>query len=310
MHRFEYHSPNSLAEAVALLDSFGDRARIIAGGTDLLTALKERWETPDHVIDLRCIPGLDEITYDPGAGLTIGARVTVRAVETSPLVRRYYPALAYAASTLASVQIRNLATLAGNICRASPSADMPPVLLALAASVTAYGPGQRPARAEGERTIPLDEFFTGPGRTVLARNEVLTAIHLLPVDAFPAGASPNRHFGAAYIKHSPRRAMDLAMVGVGVAVTVEQGWITHVRIALGAVAPTPRRALSAEAMLLGRPVSSELLEAASQAAASECTPISDVRGTASHRRAMVAVLTRRAVEQAIAGTPAEAEARP
>jgi aerobic carbon-monoxide dehydrogenase medium subunit len=297
MHRFDYHTPATLAEAVALLDGFGERARIIAGGTDLLTVLKERWETPDHVVDLRCIPGLDEITYDADAGLTVGARATVRAVETSTLVQRYYPALAYAASTLASVQIRNLATLAGNICRASPSADTPPVLLALAASVTARGP-------KGERTLSLDNFFTGPGRTALARNEILTAIQLPPVDF-----TSTRHFGAAYLKHSPRRAMDLAMVGVAAAVTVEQGWITGVRIAFGAVAPTPRRSLAAEAVLLGRQVSDELLEAAGQAAAADCSPISDVRGTASHRRSMVAILTRRALEQVIVGTPVWAEVR-
>jgi len=215
-----------LTEAVALLDGFGEGARILAGGTDLLTALKERWETPGHVIDLRCLPGLDEITYDPETGLTIGARVTVRGVETSPLVRGHYPALAYAASTLASIQIRNLATVAGNICRASPSADMPPILLALDASVTLTGPS-------GERIVSLDEFFTGPGRTVMARNEILTAIRIPPhLDCC---------FGAAYIKHSPRQAMDLAMVGVAAAVTLESGWITCARVALGAVAPTPRR---------------------------------------------------------------------
>jgi aerobic carbon-monoxide dehydrogenase medium subunit len=298
MHRFDYHTPGTLAEAVALLDGFGDTARIIAGGTDLLTALKEHWETPDHVVDLRCVSGLDRIAYDPSTGLTIGARATVRAVETSPLVQHYYPALASAASTLASIQIRNLATLAGNICRASPSADMPPVLLALGASVTACSPA-------GERTISLDDFFTGPGRTVLSRNEILTAIHLPPVDA-----SPGRRAGAAYIKHSPRRAMDLATVGVAAAVTVERGWITSVRIALGAVAPTPRRARRAESVLLGRQVAVELLHAAGEAAAAECAPISDVRGTAGHRRAMVAVLTRRALEQAIAAALVEAEVRP
>ena len=231
-------------------------------------------------------------------GSTIGARVTVRSVETSPLVLQHYPALAYAASTLASIQIRNLATLAGNICRASPSADTPPVLLALGASVTACGPS-------GERTILLDDFFTGPGRTVLRRNEVLTTIHVPPQLAQGTARS-----GAAYLKHSPRRAMDLAMVGVAAAVTVERGWMTGVRIALGAVAPTPRRSRRAEAVLLGCQVSPELLVRAGEAAAAECTPISDVRGSADHRRAMVAVLTRRALEQAIADASSAGEDRP
>lgn len=301
MHRFDYHSPTTLAEAVALLDGFGERARILAGGTDLLTALKERWETPEHIVDLRSIPGLDALSYDPVAGLTIGARVTARAVETSPLVRRCYPALAYAASTLASIQIRNLATVAGNICRASPSADTPPILLALDASVTLCGPA-------GERTVPLENFFTGPGRTVLRRNEILTAIHIPPYLAGCRAAACC--FGAAYIKHSPRQAMDLAMVGVAAAVTMESGWLTGVRVALGAVAPTPRRSRRAEATLLGCQPTPELLAKAGDAAATECAPISDVRGTAEHRRAMVAVQTRRALEQALAAaTGREASGR-
>lgn len=284
MHRFDYHSPATLTEAIALLDRFGPAARILAGGTDLLTALKERWETPAHVVDLRGLAGMDDITYNDADGLTIGARATVRAVETSPLVRRYYPALAAAAASLASIQIRNLATVAGNICRASPSADTPPILLALAACVTAAG-------LAGERTIPLNDFFIGPGRTVLARNEILTAIHV---------PSPRPHAGAAYIKHSPRRAMDLAMVGVAAMVVLEADRCADVRIALGAVAPTPRRSLAAEEVLRGRVLTSDLLAQAGAAAAAECAPISDVRGTASHRRNMVALLTGRALSLAIA----------
>jgi aerobic carbon-monoxide dehydrogenase medium subunit len=143
----------------------------------------------------------------------------------------------------------------------------------------------------GQRTVSLDDFFTGPGRTVLARNEILTAIHVPP---------PAHHSGSSYIKHSPRRAMDLAMVGVAAAVKIEWGAITAVRIALGAVAPTPRRSRRAEAVLLGCRPTPELLAEAGTAAAGECSPISDVRGTAAHRRNMVAVLTRRALEQAIA----------
>ena len=248
------------------------------------------------LIDLRRVPGLDRISYDRETGLTIGARVTVRAVETSPLVLQHCPALAYAASTLASVQIRNLATLAGNICRASPSADTPPVLLALGASVTACGPS-------GQRTLLLEDFFTGPGRTALRRNEVLTSIHLPPTPV-----RDGAHYGAAYIKHSPRRAMDLALVGVAAAVTVEQRldhWRPRRAWRGGADAAT--RSSRAEAVLLGCQASPELLQRAGDAAAAECTPISDVRGTAQHRRAMVAVLTCRAIEQALGAKPESAE---
>ncbi len=188
MHRFEYCAPVSLAEAIALLDRHGNSARVIAGGTDLLTALKERWERPAFVIGLGAIPDLAYITYTPEVGLRIGAATTVRAVETSVAVRSNYPVLAYAASTLASIQIRNLATVAGNICRASPSADTPPALIVLGAQVKLAGP-------DGARLVALDDFFTGPGRTVRRPNEILTEISIPP---------PRPHSGAAYLKHSPR----------------------------------------------------------------------------------------------------------
>ena len=193
MHHFEYHSPANTAEAIALLDRYGSSARVIAGGTDLITALKERWEKPAQVINLSAISELRYIEYNPEHGLSIGSGTTVRAVETSLIVRQFYPVIASAAATLASIQIRNLATVAGNICRASPSADMPPALLVLDAVVHLAGP-------LGERSVPLCEVFTGPGKTVIAANEILTEISI------PAPAAQS---GAAYIKHSPRVAMDL-----------------------------------------------------------------------------------------------------
>ena len=283
MHRFEYHAPTSTAEAIGLMERYGDSARVIAGGTDLLTALKERWERPAYVIGIGAIPGLASITYEEGIGLTIGAAATVRAVETSAVVRAKYPVLAYAASTLASIQIRNLATVAGNICRASPSADMPPALLVLDAAVVLAGPA-------GERSVPLAEFFTGPGRTVRQPNELLTEIRVPP---------PQPHSSAAYIKHSPRRAMDLAVVGVAAAVTRQDGLCCNVRIALGAVAATPRRAREAEMVLEGYEPTAARLEEAARVATTECSPISDVRGSADYRREMVRVHTGRALQQAL-----------
>jgi aerobic carbon-monoxide dehydrogenase medium subunit len=286
MHRFEYAAPASLAEAVALLDRYGTTARVIAGGTDLLTALKERWERPAYVISLGAIPGLSYITYDDADGLRIGAGATVRQVETSSIVRKLYPVLALAAATLASIQIRNLATVAGNICRASPSADMPPALLALGAAVQLTGPA-------GERSVPLAEFFTGPGRTVLSPNEILREIQVPPVRPRPGS-------GAHYIKHSPRRAMDLATVGVAAALALKGGVCCYAGIALGAVAPTPRHARQAEALLAGQVLTPELLDAAAEAAAAEASPISDVRGSALYRREMVRVLARRSLLAALA----------
>ena len=199
------------------------------------------------------------------------------------MVRAKYPVLAYAASTLASIQIRNLATVAGNICRASPSADMPPALLVLDAVVVLAGQA-------GERVVPLAEFFTGPGRTVRQPNEFLTEIRV---------PSPSPHSGAAYIKHSPRRAMDLAVVGVAAAATLQDGLCRNVRIALGAVAATPRRAREAEAVLEGLEPSAARLAAVARVAATECSPISDVRGSADYRREMVRVNTERALQQAL-----------
>ena len=283
MQRFEYHAPTSTAEAIGLMDRYGDSARVIAGGTDLLTALKERWERPAFVIGLGAIPGLAYITYEEGVGLRIGAATTVRAVETSAAVRSHYPVLAYAASTLASIQIRNLATVAGNICRASPSADTPPALIVLGAQVKLAGP-------DGERVVALDDFFTGPGRTLRQPNELLTEIRIPP---------PRPHSGSAYFKHSPRRAMDLAVVGVAAAVALENGLCRDVRIALGAVAATPRRARGAEAVLEGFEPTAARLEEAARAAATECNPISDVRGSADYRREMVRVNTGRALQQAL-----------
>ena len=283
MHHFEYHSPANTAEAIALLDRYGSSARVIAGGTDLITALKERWEKPAQVINLSAISELRYIEYNPEHGLSIGSGTTVRAVETSLIVRQFYPVIASAAATLASIQIRNLATVAGNICRASPSADMPPALLVLDAVVHLAGP-------LGERSVPLCEVFTGPGKTVIAANEILTEISI------PAPAAQS---GAAYIKHSPRVAMDLASIGAAAAVTLENGVCTAVRIALGAVAPTPLRVPAAEAVLSGQPPSPVLLAQAAQTAAKAAKPIGDIRASADYRREMVAVLVQRALEQAI-----------
>ncbi len=283
MHRFEYCAPTNLPEAISLLDRYGSTARLIAGGTDLLTALKERTDRPDYLINLAGLPELCFIEYDPADGLRIGAAATVREVEKSALIGAHYPVISSAAATLASVQIRNLATVAGNICRASPSADLPPALLALGASVRLLGPS-------GPRLIALVDFFTGPGKTVLRPNEILTEIRVPPV---------RPHSGAVYLKHCPRRAMDLASIGIAAALRLESGCLIEVGIAMGAVAPTPRRAPQAEAILTGQQPSPELIEQAAEAAEAEASPINDVRASAAYRRQMVHVLVRRALQEAL-----------
>jgi CO/xanthine dehydrogenase FAD-binding subunit len=279
MRPFEYIEPSSITDTVAILARYGDRARVLAGGTDVLTALKEGWERPEWIISLGRIPDLATIRYDEHEGLRIGALATVRSVETSPIVRSHYPALATAAGTLASVQIRNLATVAGNLCRAAPSADMAPILVALEAEVRLVGPA-------GERIVALGSFFIGPGRTVLGRDELLTEIRVPP---------PSAGAGEAYLKHSPRRAMDLAVVGVAVVVALDGPIYREARIVLGAVAPIPLRARLAEQALIDQEATPALAEQVGQRAAGEAQPISDVRGSAGYRRAMVALLTKRAV---------------
>jgi len=282
MHRFAYLEPTTLPEAVALLAQHGDHARVLAGGTDLLTALKEGWERPEWVVSIGRIADLNYVRYDSEIGLRIGALASVRTVEMSSEVRQHYPLLASAAGVLASVQIRNLATVAGNVCRASPSADTIPALLALDAEVRLIGP-------TGERLVPLAHFFRGPGRTALRQTELLAEIVIPPL-------RPNT--GAAYIKHSPRRAMDLAVVGVATLVVLEGLRCVDARIALGAVAPTPLRVYAAEELLIGKELTPDVAEAAAEVAQAAAQPISDIRGTSTHRRRLVRVLTRRCILQA------------
>lgn len=283
MRPFEFCAPTSLDEAVALLARFGASASLFAGGTDLLVEMKENIRQPGHVIDLKRIPGLETLAFDPQRGLEIGALVKVRDLETSPLVQRHHRGLWQAARELGSIQVRNRATLAGNVCRASPSADTLPPLVADGATVHIHGP-------QGARSVAAEAFFTGPGKTVLAPGEIVTRFTL------PARAA---NTGRAYIKHGRRKAMELATVGVAVSL-VKRGKTVHdVRIVLGAVAPTPMRARAAESLLEGRVPDAALLDAAAAAALSESRPISDVRASAAYRRRMVGVLVKRALVQAL-----------
>jgi carbon-monoxide dehydrogenase medium subunit len=282
MNRFDYAEPTTLNEAVSLLTRINGTVNLLAGGTDLLVEIKEQLRRPDYVINIKKISGMDGLRFDAKDGLRLGALVTMRQVEMSPVIREKYPALRQSVSEVGSIQIRNRATLAGNICRASPSADTLPPLIADRASVRIFGP-------DGERVIPLEEFFTGPGKTLLKSNEILTSIIVPPPAPFT---------GSAYIKLGRRKAMELATVGVAVTLTLAGRTCRDIRIALGAVAPTPIRAKRAEAVMLGQPFDQDHIEAAAQTAMEESRPISNVRGSADYRREMVKVLTRRAIQQA------------
>lgn len=284
MNRFEYFEPATLAEAVALLGRCDGRASVLAGGTDLLVEIKEHVRRPDYVVNIKRIPGMDALSYDAKVGLRFGALVTSRAIEISPVVQEKYPGLLQAVRELGSIQVRNRATIVGNICRASPSADTLPPLIADGASARIFGPA-------GDRKVALEDFFTGPGRTVLERDELVTEITIPP---------PPPRTGKIYIKHGRRKAMELATVGVAVSLTLEDDACREARIALGAVAPTPIRARQAEALLRDRAISERLIETAAQAAMAEVLPISNVRASAEYRRQMVGVLTKRALTHAIA----------
>src|SRR5688572_20387865 len=279
MKRFEYFEPRTVPEAVALLARYAGRAQALAGGTDLLVELKEQLRQADCVVNLKKIPGIDGLSFDAREGLRIGALVTAREIEVSALAQKHYPSLVQATRELGSIQVRNRATIVGNICRASPSADTLPPLIADQARVFIQG-------GSGTRHVPLEAFFTGPGKTQLRPGELVTEIVVPP---------PQPHTGKVYIKHGRRKAMELATVGIAVTATRDG----DVRIALGAVAPTVIRARKAEAILSGRKMDGALIEAAARAAAGEAKPISNVRATADYRREMVAVLTRRALARAL-----------
>ena len=284
---FEIFQPVSLREASAIVKEKGPGGRFLAGGTDLVIAVKEKGLIPGYVVDLKRIPGLSGIREETDGSVTIGALTTMREVETSPIVLKKYPFLAQSAAEVGSVQIRNRATIGGNMANATPSADVAPALLVLEAKAKIAG-------TSGERTIELDQLFSGPGQTVMSAEEILTAIVIPPVSPALVGE---------YIKFSPREMMDLAYVGVAVALVLSGNGkrCEKARIALGAVSPTPMRARRAEALLEKQILTEDLAQKAGAQAAAESKPISDVRSSADYRREMVRVNTTRALLNAAAG---------
>lgn len=280
--KFEFLAPRTVDEAVSMLAQHGDQARVLAGGTDLLHKMKRRDLTPNYLIGLKSIPRLDYITYDEAQGLRFGPLVTIHAMETSPVVRDRFPILFQAASSMASAQIRNLGTVVGNITSAVPSADMAPGLIVLGGQL-------KIANTKGERMIPVADFFTGPSASVLARDELVVEVQV-------PNSPPSS--GMKYIKHTVRDAMELAIVGVAAMVSLRDGVCSEVKMALGAVAPTPIRATKAEAVLRGKPFKSDLIKKASETASEEARPISDIRASAEYRKEMVRVLSERALSKA------------
>jgi CO/xanthine dehydrogenase FAD-binding subunit len=279
--KFEFLAPKTVQEACSLLSQHGDKAKVKAGGTDVLNVMKERKIAPQYLIGISGISDLDYIKADAD-GIKIGALTTLSSLGNSSVIKEKCPCLAEVPLKMATVQIRNMGTLGGNLCNAAPSADTAPILICLGAKAKIAGPN-------GERVVALEDFFTGPGKTVLGNGELLVEIQ---VPAQPANTA------GAYFKMS-RVAVDLAVVGVGVVVTRDGDSCKDIKITLGAVAPTPIRAKKAEAVIKGKKVDDALLEQAGKIASEEATPIDDVRGSAFYRTEIVKVYTKRAIKQAM-----------
>lgn len=295
MHAFEYVAPYSVEDAVTLLSEAGNDARVLSGGTDLIAQMKEGRRRPGLIVDIKHIPELNEFTYDPVVGLWLGAAVPCHRITSNPAVTHAYPGLIDAVSLIGGTQIQGRATLGGNLCNASPAADSIPALIVHRATAHISGPG-------GDRAIPVEDFCTGPGQTILQPGEILVKLHLPP---------PVPGFGAGYLRFIPRNEMDIAVVGAGASVELDEAGetIQSARIALGAVAPRPLYVPEASDFLVGKAISNEVVEEAARLAQAAAKPIDDMRGTIAQRKHLSAVLTRRALTIAIARARGEEAGR-
>ncbi len=244
MRRFDLALPTSVEDCLKILAQRGAQAKLLAGGTDLLPQMKNGVLRPALVVDLSGIARVRQVQN--GNGLRIGSAATARELELNPALGGAYRSIAESAALVGSIQVRNLATVGGNLCNAAPSADMAPPLVALEAQAVIAGPG-------GERRVPMADFFTGVRKTVLAPNELLVELIVPP---------PGPHSGGQYLRHTPRRELDIAVVGVASQLTLANGRCTKARIALASVAPTPVRATAAERALEGQAVTPQLIEQA------------------------------------------------
>jgi len=278
---FNYFTPQTVKEGVSLLAKYKGEAKVIAGGTDLLVMMKDRVITPKYLIDIKSISAIDILTWDQNEGLRIGALTKIFSILNSDVIREKYFCLHQAAESLGTVQVRNMATIAGNICRSSPSADMLPPLLVFDAKVTLVGPGS-------ERTVLLENFFTGPGENVL-NNEILTEIKILP---------QKRPSGTAFRKLG-RGSEDLAKVSCAANIMIANDKCEDVRIALGAVAPMPIRAKKVEEAITGQKVNSKVIEGALEKVAEDIAPITDVRSSAEYRTYISRILIKGVVDEAM-----------
>jgi carbon-monoxide dehydrogenase medium subunit len=282
LRRFELALPTTVDDCLAALSNGGGDVKMVAGGTDLVPQMKNGLVKPARVVDLSGVQELKTLEVDSDGALHIGAGVSARTVELSGAVRNGFLAVAEGAGVIGSFQVRNLATVGGNVCNSAPSADVSPPLVATDAVAVIAGPN-------GRRLLPITDFFQGVRRTALEPGEMLVEI------VVPAQAPGS---GGTYVRHTPRRELDIAVVGVASQLTIENGRCTKARIALGAVAPVIRRASEAEARLVGEEVTPALIEEAANLAVGSASPISDQRGSAEFRLHLVRVLTRRTLTTA------------
>ncbi len=285
MQDFDFVAAQSVSEVVSLLQD-GRVSRILSGGTDLLVQLREGRKDADRVIDIKRIPEVNELVFDPAMGLLLGAAVPCCRISADPLISAAYPGLVDAISLIGGMQIQGRASVGGNLCNASPAADTIPALIAHSAVCIIAAP-------HGMYELPVEDFCVAPGKTALQPGEFLVALRVPPVLS---------GFGACYLRFIPRNEMDIAVVGAGAAVTLDEdrARITAARVALGAVAPTPLFVPEAGEYLVGKEATPENIFEAARIAQSAARPISDMRGTADQRRHLAFVLARRTLTGAVA----------
>ena len=279
MKKFDYYQPESLNEAYRLMEENEGRARYIAGGTDIIWRIKQGVIKADALISLRRIRPLEGISRN--GGLTLGSMALFRNIEKDSSIARDYPSLTQAVSILANPQVRNVATVGGNLCNGAPSADSVPPLMVLEAVLTLEGPG-------GSREVPIGNFFTGPGQTCMDRTEILTKIKI-------PKTVPNS--GSAFLKKG-RVSQDIAVVNAAAFLVMEGKMCRKCRLAVGAVAPVPLRLTNIEEMVEGREIDPELLDRVGEMVERAVSPITDVRSTEDWRRVMSGVLVKRAIQKA------------
>lgn len=285
MQAFEYIDAKTVSEAITLLGEKGDKAGLLSGGTDLIVQAREGKKNLDWIIDIKSIPEVNELTYDSESGLTLGAAVPCYQIYAVDTICDAFPSLIDATKIIGGTAIQGRAGIGGNLCNASPAADGIPPLIVLNATCVIAGPN-------GEREMPVEDFCTAPGQTALEKGEMLISLKI------PA---PQKNSSSYYLRFIPRNEMDIAVVGAGASVILDESKqrIVSARIALAAVAPTPLFAEEASAILAEKEISEDVIEEAAQAAQSIARPISDMRGTADQRTHLVGVLTRRALNGAI-----------